>query len=56
MVKWSIVQTIIAITVHEKWEIFHFNIKNMFLNGDLKEEVYRTQPKRFVILGQEITS
>jgi hypothetical protein len=56
VVKWSIVQTIITIIVHEKWEIFHFNIKTMFLNGDLKEEVYRTQPKRFVIPGQEITS
>ncbi len=55
MVKWSIIQSIITLNAHEKWEIFHFNIKIVFLNGNFKEEVYMTQPKGFVIPGQEIT-
>jgi hypothetical protein len=48
--------SIITLAAHEKWEIFHFNKKIVFLNGDLKEEVYMTQQKGFVIPGQEITS
>jgi hypothetical protein len=48
--------SIITLTAHEKWEIFYFNKKIVFLDGDLKEEVYMTQPKGFVIPSQEITS
>jgi hypothetical protein len=29
------------------------NVKLVFLNGDLKEEVYVHQPPRFVIPGKE---
>jgi hypothetical protein len=38
----NIVRSIVALATHEKWNIFHFNIKIAFLNGDLKEEVYVT--------------
>jgi hypothetical protein len=27
---------------HNKWNIFHFDVKITFLNGDLKEDVYMT--------------
>jgi len=29
------------------------NVKTTFLNGDLKEDVYISQPKGFVVKGQE---
>jgi hypothetical protein len=29
------------------------DVKLLFLNGDLKEEVYVHQPPRFVVLGKE---
>jgi hypothetical protein len=56
MVKWSIVWSIVTLATHDKWDIFHFNVKTVFLDGDLKEEVYMTQLKGFVIPGQEIIS
>lgn len=29
------------------------NVKIVFLNGDLYEEIYMEQPERFVVKGQE---
>ncbi|GKE92727.1 ribonuclease H-like domain, reverse transcriptase, RNA-dependent DNA polymerase [Tanacetum coccineum] len=37
-----------AIAANNKWEVHHLDIKSAFLHGDLKEEVYVTQPKGFV--------
>ena len=29
------------------------NMKTIFLHEDLDEEIYRTQPEDFIVLGQE---
>jgi hypothetical protein len=36
-----------------RWKIHHMDVKTTFLNGDLKENVYMSQPKGFVVKGQE---
>jgi hypothetical protein len=33
--------------------VHHMDVKSVFLNGNLKEEVYVHQPPRFVIPGKE---
>jgi hypothetical protein len=47
------VRTMLALAVHQRWEVHHMDVKSAFLNGDLKEEVYVAQPPGFVISGSE---
>ena len=44
---------LIALASIHKLVIHLMNVKTAFFNGDLKEEIYMTQPERRVILGQE---
>jgi hypothetical protein len=34
------VHMMVALAVHEGWEVYHMDVKNVFLNGIIKEEVY----------------
>lgn len=47
------VRTLIAVAAHEGWVVHHLDVKSAFLNGDLVEEVYVTQPPGFVVAGHE---
>ena len=40
----SSVRTLITISVAHKWPLFHMDVKNVFLNGELSEEVYMKLP------------
>ena len=46
--KISSVRILISLTANFGWLIFQLDVKNVFLNGDLKEEVYIEQPLGFV--------
>ena len=41
------VRVILALTANQSWEVHHLDVKSAFLNGELEEEVYVTQPKGF---------
>ncbi|GKA04729.1 zinc finger, CCHC-type containing protein [Tanacetum coccineum] len=43
------IRLLLAIAANNKWEVHHLDVKSAFLHGDLKEEVYVTQPKRIPI-------
>ena len=47
------VRSICALAAHHGWNVHQLDIKTAFLNGDLHEEVYVTQPRGFVQKGQE---
>ena len=47
------VRFLIAMAASRGWEIHHLDVKTVFLHGDLKEEVYVSQPEGFVTNGKE---
>ena len=40
----SSVRDLLTVAAASKWDLFHMDIKNAFLNGDLSEEVYMQPP------------
>ncbi|WVZ80043.1 LOW QUALITY PROTEIN: hypothetical protein U9M48_027558 [Paspalum notatum var. saurae] len=47
------VRALLALAVHQGHEVHHMDVKSVFLNGDLKEEVFVSQPPGFIIKGSE---
>ena len=47
------VRTVIALTVQHSLKLHQMDLTNAFLNGNLKEEVYKKQLEGFTIKGQE---
>ena len=44
----TIAQSICALQAHNGWNVHQLDIRTTFLNGELHEEVYVTQPHVFV--------
>ena len=42
------IRVLLALACHLKFKLYQMNVKTAFLNGFLKEDVYVTQPKRFI--------
>ncbi|GJY08410.1 ribonuclease H-like domain, reverse transcriptase, RNA-dependent DNA polymerase [Tanacetum coccineum] len=42
------IRLLLAIAANNEWEVHHLDVKSAFLHGDLKEEVYVTQPEGFI--------
>jgi hypothetical protein len=47
------VKLLIALASHEGWHLYHMDIKSAFLNGELQEDVYVSQPLVFIKEGSE---
>ena len=47
------VHVILAIAANQGLQVYHLNVKPTFLNGELEEEVYVTQPEGFVVKNKE---
>ncbi|OAE35446.1 hypothetical protein AXG93_2587s1610 [Marchantia polymorpha subsp. ruderalis] len=53
IVKWSTVQTLVALVAQNGWKIIHLDVKTAFLNGDLRDEVFMEQPEGSHVPRQE---
>lgn len=53
VVRWETIRTLIALAVHLNWPIHQLDVLTTFLNGILKEDVYKLQPQGFVRPGTE---
>nr|GEY64549.1 ribonuclease H-like domain, reverse transcriptase, RNA-dependent DNA polymerase [Tanacetum cinerariifolium] len=42
------IRLILALVAYNKWEVHHLDVKSAFLHGDLKEDVYVSQPDGFI--------
>ncbi|KAJ0941493.1 putative RNA-directed DNA polymerase [Helianthus annuus] len=47
------IRLLLALAAKEGWVVHHLDVKSAFLNGDLEEEVYVSQPDGFVIEKKE---
>jgi hypothetical protein len=46
--KMNTIRTIISLATSCQWEIHQMDVKSVFLNGDLHEEIYMQQPPSFI--------
>eukprot|EP00253_Pinus_taeda_P030272 PITA_30272 len=51
--KMSTIRLVLALAAQFSWKVHQMDVKSVFLNGDLQEEVYMTQPPGFKVVGQE---
>ena len=44
---------LLALAMLEDWHIHSMDVKSVFLNGELDEEIYMEQPQGFIVAGSE---
>jgi transposase InsO family protein len=51
--RYSSIRAIVALTAHHDWELHQMDVKSAYLNGDLEEDIYMTQPEGYQVAGKE---
>jgi len=53
VVRHTSIRVLLAIVAHQDLELEQLDVKTAFLNGELEEEIYMTQPDGFQVPGKE---
>ena len=51
--KWATIKTLFTLAAQTGWKIHQMDAKIVFLNGDLKDNVFVSRPEGFVMKGHE---
>ena len=51
--KLNSIRVILSLAANFDWSLCQMDVKNVFLHGDLKEEVYMDPPPGFIAKGQK---
>ena len=51
--RFETVRVLLALAAQMKWPVYQLDVKSAFLNGELLEEVYVTQPEEFQLEGKK---
>ena len=54
VIRLETIRLLLTLATKKNWEIHHLDVKSAFLNGELMEEVYVSQPMGYVKAGQEM--
>ena len=47
VVRLDTIRLLLALAVNRGWQVHHLDVKSAFLNGELEEEVYVSQPEGY---------
>ena len=53
VVRFESVQAVIALAVQSNLKLHQMDVTTAFLNGELKEQIYKRQPERYIEQGKE---
>lgn len=53
LVRLETMRVFLALAAQLEWSVSKLDVRSAFLNGELKEEMYVEQPKRFTVRGKE---
>lgn len=51
--KWATIWTLFALAAQNGWKVHQMDVKTAFINGDLKHNVFMSQPEGFAVKGHE---
>eukprot|EP00253_Pinus_taeda_P021376 PITA_21376 len=51
--KWATIRILFALAAQNGWKVHQMDVKTAFLNGDLKEFFFMSQPEGFAVKGHE---
>jgi hypothetical protein len=51
--KWATIRTLFSMVAQNGWKFHQMDMKTVFLKGDLKENVFVSQPEGFFVKEQE---
>ena len=51
--KMSIIRLVLGMVAAENLHLEQLDVKIVFFHGDLEEDIYMSQPKGFIVQGQE---